>query len=125
MSGELDCQSCGACCKAHPNYEGRSYVKIYDQDFERLTDEQREKYTVTIPLGSSEASGYSYLDNWLQRGAMRLVEDKKCAALTGEIGNCVGCDIYDNRPDVCRGFEKGDDSCHFARMEAGLGPFGG
>lgn len=124
MNNGLDCQSCGACCKAHPDYEGRSYVKIYDQDFDRLTDEQREKYTAVIPLGSSEAAGYSYLDNWTQRGAMKLVEDKKCSALSGEIGSCVGCDIYDNRPKICRTFEKGSDSCYLAREEAGLSPFG-
>ena len=106
---EFDCQSCGACCKAHPSYEGASYVRIYDEDFDRLTPGQRQKYATRLPGG---------------RVAMRLVEDKRCAALAGEIGSCVSCQIYDNRPDVCRGFERGDDSCHFARMEAGLGPFG-
>ena len=89
---------------------------------DRLTKEQQKIFTITLPIASSEASGY---DNWAQRGAMRLVsEDKICAALSGDIGGCVSCLVYDNRPDVCQGFEKGDDSCRFARTEAGLGPFG-
>ena len=74
-----------------------------------MTSEQREEYLIEISPG---------------RHAMKLVEDLRCAALSGEIGSCVGCNIYETRPDVCRGFEKGDDSCHFARSEAGLGPFG-
>lgn len=106
---EFDCQSCGACCRAHPNYEGANYVRIYDEDAERMTQKQRQLYTVKL-RGNKHA--------------MRLVGDKRCAALEGEIGGCVSCRIYDNRPEVCRNFERGDDSCRFARMEAGLGPFG-
>jgi len=102
---DLDCQSCGACCKAHPSYEGMNYVRIYNEDAQRMTPEQRQQYTVKLRGGAH---------------AMRLVEDKRCAALDGEIGSCVSCRIYDNRPEVCRNFERGDDSCRFARMEAGI-----
>ena len=122
---ELDCRSCGACCKAHPKYRGESYVKIFDQDMDRLTGEQRKSFTITLPVASSEAAGYNYLENWTQRGAMRLIgEDRICAALSGDIGGCVSCKIYETRPDVCRSFEKGGNLCHLAREEAGLGPFG-
>lgn len=127
MTLELDCRSCGACCKAHPKYHQKheSYVKIYDQDMDRLTEEQRKSFTISLPIASSEAAGYNLSENWTQRGAMRLVaEDKRCAALSGDIGGCVSCRIYDNRPSICSGFEKDGDLCHLAREEAGLGPFG-
>lgn len=105
---ELNCQSCGACCKAHPSYEGKRYVSIYPQDAKRMTPEQRKLHVLETSPG---------------RFAMKLVENLRCSALSGKIGSCVSCQIYQERPDVCRGFEKDDDSCHFARMEAGLGPF--
>jgi Fe-S-cluster containining protein len=109
MIPEFDCQSCGACCKAHPSYEGKRYVSIYPEDAERMTPQQKEDHLIETSPGHF---------------AMKLVRGLRCSALSGEIGSCVSCKIYETRPDVCRGFEKDDDSCHFARTEAGLGPFG-
>jgi uncharacterized protein len=106
---ELDCQSCGACCKAHSSYEGERYVSILPEDAGRMTSQQKEDHLVEISTGHF---------------GMKLVEDLRCSALSGEIGNCVSCKIYEARPDVCRGFEKDGNTCRFARTESGLGPFG-
>jgi Fe-S-cluster containining protein len=53
---------------------------------------------------------------------------KRCVALKGEIGSCVSCSIYDNRPSPCREFkihgENGikNEDCNRARAFYGLPP---
>ena len=74
-----------------------------------MTSQQKEDYLV-------ETTPWQF--------AIKLADDMRCAALSGEIGTCVSCKIYETRPDICRNFVKGDDTCHLAREEAGLGPFG-
>lgn len=46
----------------------------------------------------------------------------RCAALTGTIGEKVGCGIYEWRPNPCREFSAGDHACDKARMRHGLAP---
>lgn len=46
----------------------------------------------------------------------------RCAALTGKVGQTVGCGIYEWRPSPCREFEEGSDACHRARSRHGLEP---
>ena len=52
----------------------------------------------------------------------------RCAALEGEIGQAVGCAIYDRRPGPCRDFAPyaplglGDDACDRARRRHNLPP---
>jgi len=128
MRNEIyDCRSCGACCKALPSYEGENYVRLYDIDIYRLSTDERSKFIIAIPPGPPYVSAEEYVSegkSWSRRGAMKLTKDNACSALSGTIGKCVSCKIYDNRPDVCRRFEVGDHSCQFARSEAGLGEFG-
>lgn len=44
----------------------------------------------------------------------------RCAALTGQVGERVGCGIYEWRPSPCREFEEGSDACLRARARHGL-----
>jgi Fe-S-cluster containining protein len=46
----------------------------------------------------------------------------RCAALTGKLGEKVGCGIYEWRPSPCHEFEEGSDACHRARSRHGLPP---
>lgn len=52
----------------------------------------------------------------------------RCVALEGEIGERVGCTIYENRPSPCREFnvhgENGvsNEDCNRARAHFGLPP---
>ena len=46
----------------------------------------------------------------------------RCAALTGKLGESVGCGIYEWRPSPCREFEEGSDACGRARFKHGLAP---
>ena len=44
----------------------------------------------------------------------------RCAALTGKLGERVGCGIYEWRPSPCREFEAGSEACQRARLRHGL-----
>lgn len=103
---ELDCRSCGACCKAHPGYQEKDWVPVYLVDVERMSTEEKEKYLLEISPN---------------KFAIKLTTNRRCTALSGEIGSCVSCEIYNNRPGVCRNFEKGASECHCARWQVGLG----
>jgi hypothetical protein len=46
----------------------------------------------------------------------------RCAALSGHIGERVGCGISEWRPNPCREFEEGSDACEQARRRHGLPP---
>lgn len=52
--------------------------------------------------------------------------EPRCVALEGEIGQQVGCRIYDQRPSPCREFVAGDEGtnayCDKARAKYGLAP---
>jgi len=109
----LDCQSCGACCRAIAGYN-LNYVPVTRDDANRLSREQRKQYL--LPMVGN-------------RSAMLLTKSSDstpvltCKALQGMIGASVSCQVYENRPDVCRRFEPGDHVCDFARSEAGLSGF--
>lgn len=44
----------------------------------------------------------------------------RCAALSGTVGQRVGCGIYEWRPSPCREFAEGSDACDRARARHGL-----
>ncbi len=44
----------------------------------------------------------------------------RCAALSGKIGERIGCGIYEWRPNPCRELEPGSDACEQARRRHGL-----
>lgn len=46
----------------------------------------------------------------------------RCAALAGEVGVAVHCQVYAARPSPCREVEPGDAQCLKARARCGLGP---
>lgn len=46
----------------------------------------------------------------------------RCAALTGKLGERVGCGIYEWRPSPCREFEAGSEACQRSRARHGLPP---
>lgn len=44
----------------------------------------------------------------------------RCAALTGTVGQRVGCSIYAQRPSPCHALEEGSNDCQRARAKLGL-----
>lgn len=46
----------------------------------------------------------------------------RCIALQGDVGQAVGCSIYDVRPSPCREFDTEHAACNKARQRVGLPP---
>ena len=94
-----ECDGCGACCGTFPIFASG-------------TDAQRE------PRIAAEGKE---LAPWLQTPEWRiqlfpLPFHSACCFLDQE----SRCDIYDNRPDVCRRFAAGSEQCQEARARRGM-----
>lgn len=105
--GELDCCACGACCTGHSS-DG-DYVPVTRLDRRRLTSKYVKKLI--------------RLDRVDEHGAQealplkRFGEHEACVALKGKLGRDIACDIYAQRPEFCRAFEKGSAECLKRRRE--------
>lgn len=92
---ELDCQACGACCRA-----------AYDCVQVSPRDPVRKKHPGLVVL----------------RGPFLEVRRNgdRCAALVGGTPEPFACTIYDDRPRACRDFERTGTHCLVARRRLGL-----
>ena len=94
------CQSCGACCASF-----RVDFSIHELDSE----------------GGSVPSGLAVeVNDSLCRMRGTDHSPPRCAALSGKLGEKIGCGIYEWRPSPCREFEEGSDACNRARARHGL-----
>lgn len=97
------CQNCGACCA------------FFSVKFDVLEPVPRN---LTLPAGDFSL---------VMRGTERPT-GKRCAALSGSLGDEVACSIYSSRPSACRAFrasfEEGlrEHRCDQARLAWGLPP---
>jgi Fe-S-cluster containining protein len=101
-STDNPCQQCGACC-AHFRvsfYWAETDAHPYGTVPERLT----------IPV----APHYVAMQGTDKHTVTR------CVALAGEIGDTVGCTIYEQRSSTCREFDAGTPACNRAREKHGL-----
>ena len=102
------CLNCGACC-AH--------------------------FRVSFYFGETDSHPQGYVPSELvmpltpHRVAMKGTDQKnpRCVALTGEVGQSIGCSIYENRPSVCRQYHvwdpltgKPNEDCQKLRQKIGL-----
>jgi hypothetical protein len=96
-AGELDCQTCGACCR-----EAYHAVEISPRD------PVNRKHPELVQDGGSHRK--------LRRNGER------CAALTGgwTAAETYACAIYEDRPRTCRDFMRGGGHCLDARRRVGL-----
>lgn len=105
------CQSCGACCSFFR-------VSFYWREAEKSDSDH------PVPQ-----------DFWDEGpGSLRVMKgtapkhNPKCAALKGQIGQYVACQIYENRPSPCRNFKASYEDgqpyvrCDQARARHGLEP---
>lgn len=96
----IPCQSCGACCASY-----RVDFSIHELD----------DMGGTVPAGLTvEVTGATCRMRGTDHVPMR------CAALTGKVGQSVGCGIYEWRPNPCRELEAGSHGCERARARHGL-----
>lgn len=103
----FDCQRCGACCR-NPLSNRREGVHVW-------VEVEPDEVLLRRPRWAK----------WLRRDRdgvvhLRLVDDGRCVALRGRIGESVRCEIYEVRPRPCRRVEAGSDECRELRREAGL-----
>ena len=89
------CLSCGACCFG----EGDRYVRVTGDDHARLGDEA-ERLTL-------------FVDN---RCFMRM-HAGHCAALAVRADGRFVCEIYAQRPSVCRDLGRGSRECQAELMQ--------
>jgi uncharacterized protein len=89
----LNCQTCGACCKGLP-------VWLDDMEVGHFTS---KKTLAKLVVLQSDAF------------YMRQTKSGRCIALKGRIGKSCSCSIYQERPLTCREFEPGSPDCLEAR----------
>lgn len=95
----LDCLACGQCCKAN-------WVFLEEEDKKRfLTSETSEdKKYLRAP--------YTFKDKETGKLRLKLIEsEKRCIHLKKN----NKCTIYTLRPDACRDFPAGSESCLYTR----------
>jgi len=91
---QFDCQACGACCS----------------------------YKATWPILKRDRSDAVNIPPELVRDDLPLLRctGARCNALSGTVGQNVGCTIYEARPAACRAFKAGSALCIEARAALGL-----
>ena len=96
-SSELDCQTCGACCR-----------EAYDSVEVSPRDPVNKSHPEWIIVESTHRK--------LRR------ENGRCAALTGghQPEETYACAIYPDRPRTCHEFTRGSENCLDARRRVGL-----
>ncbi len=100
-----DCLTCGACCQS------LLCVGVRPSD----TVDSELYWDITV----EGEDGEIIVDRYLRRNGETLA----CAALSGRIGERVGCTIYETRPAMCHHFDAGSDRCHAIRRAFGIEPF--
>lgn len=96
-----DCTHCGACCAAFR-------VDFAVQELDEQGGSVPSGLTVPVTDYTSRMRGTDHAA-------------PRCAALSGKIGERIGCGIYEWRPNPCRELEPGSDACELARRRHGLG----
>lgn len=99
MSDEV-CTACGACCAAF-----RVDFSVFELDSQGGS--VPDGLSVEVSSSTNRLRGTDHTP-------------PRCAALTGKIGERVGCGIYEWRPSPCRELEPGSDGCIKARRRHGL-----
>lgn len=96
-----DCITCGACCVY-------GLIAVNRRDPEPLSE-----YVELTPDNA---------DVVIERVLPRDKVDGRCAHLGGTIGVEISCEVYEDRPNVCRDFEAGSDRCFGYRRMYGIDP---
>lgn len=100
----LKCQSCGACC-TFPRIHADGPIDGHTYHGTKVTTYQWE---LTGETETTRESGH-----WMRR------KNGRCAALKGELGERVNCQIYSQRPMGCRVFDPGSEQCIHLRKQRG------
>jgi Fe-S-cluster containining protein len=98
-----DCIPCGACC---------FYGLVIP--INRREPEPLERY-IEVTLDDAPKVV-------VDRVFERTEADGRCVNLAGEVGVDISCNVYPDRPQVCRDFDAGSDRCFGYRRMFGIDP---
>lgn len=103
------CQECGACCV--DLYGDGTVADLQPEDEQRLGPRRLQLYTVQ--------SGGRWPDTPHHATSTRVdaLGNTVCRALRGSVGRSCSCRIYEDRPTLCRSFERGSRACLSSRRE--------
>jgi Fe-S-cluster containining protein len=96
------CTTCGACCACF-----RVDFSVHELDDQG----GRVPFELAVDVTANIAR---------MRGTDH--QPPRCAALSGKLGEKIGCGIYEWRPSPCREFEEGSEACATARRRHGMLP---
>ena len=94
MHDAPQCLACGACCFSTLD----TYVRVSGDDHARLGDEGQ------------------HLCHFIEHRCYMRLEDGHCAALRCDVAGSFFCSVYEHRPEVCRGLERGSSACQAERI---------
>lgn len=112
-SDEPECTTCGACCTTKTN-DGSTYVPVTALDRRRLPGKYQKKLQAVIDEDTQALA----LDGEQALGLKRFGDRYACVALKGTLGKDISCDVYAQRPEFCRAFERGSKECRERRAAA-------
>jgi Fe-S-cluster containining protein len=106
-----DCRSCGACCVSGNPTGGDvldyGYADLTDDDVARMSPRVRSQLQQIFVGGE---------DRYATRAKQLPTGQYACQHLRGTPGRRCSCSIYDTRPEICRKFRVGGESCRAARF---------
>ncbi len=105
MSDDLDCLTCGACCRT--GHDGR--ILIPEEDLVRWKRIGRDDIATNVQPGHFGLAAFA------------THPDGSCVHL-GTDASPHACQIYEDRGTTCREFERGSWQCREFRREAGVDP---
>lgn len=99
-----ECNACGICCTSNLTFGTGGFVRLQKADIERLP----ERYRLKIVKDSDPG-----VDRLGTKGTAEV--GYRCIALRGTPGVKTQCTMYEQRPQLCRAFERGSDACRKER----------
>ena len=94
------CTSCGACCASFR-------VDFAVQELQDQGGSVPDGLAVEVNTNIARMRGTDH-------------QPPRCAALSGKLGEKIGCGIYEWRPSPCREFAEGSEACDRARRRHGM-----
>ena len=107
-----DCTKCGACCISDWT-PPTSYATVSQSDLRRLLT-VIDSTVIDETVASRASTGQAMRTRVNEQGL------HACVALGGTVGECVSCEVYEHRPDVCRTFQANSPQCEASRKLLGI-----
>jgi Fe-S-cluster containining protein len=106
LGKDYDCLACGRCC-----FAGTNYVQLFPDDLVLLGAARVAALTVGSTLeGTTLRAGEDGTERFMK------MKDGHCISLGAAKGH-YPCDVYEDRPLLCRVYEAGSPACEALRAK--------